>query len=364
MRVLHAAETIKGGVATVLRQLAKSQIADKGQENICCLVPADQASELYGVDSRSIKSFPRLGRGIRGFLQFFFIFTRVVLKHRPKVVHLHSSFAGALGRLSLILLWPIYRPKVIYCPHAFAFMMTVSRFKSRIYTVIEKLLLPITDVVICVSHCEKKIAVDAGLNENKLVVVHNGVPSNDNYAKKVNSFESNELIQLLFVGRFDYQKGFDILSKAMRQLEGKAFHLTVVGDFVLENENDKIQDLPQTTYAGWLSAEQLAPHFCRADVLLIPSRWEGFAMVPLEAMSYGLPILASNCSSFPEVVDDHINGRLFSPEQTEELCHILESTSREEWQRMGNAARDTFSKRFTADKMIAATKKVYLDLGA
>lgn len=155
MRVLHAAETIKGGVATVLRQLAKSQIADIGQDKICCLVPADQVSELYGVDSRSIKPFPRLGRGIRGFLQFFFIFTGVVLKHRPEVVHLHSSFAGALGRLSLILLWPIYRPKVIYCPHAFAFMMTVSRFKSRIYTVIEKALLPITDVVICVSHCEK-----------------------------------------------------------------------------------------------------------------------------------------------------------------------------------------------------------------
>lgn len=70
MRVLHAAETIKGGVATVLRQLAKSQIADIGQDKICCLVPADQVSELYGVDSRSIKPFPRLGRGIRGFHSF------------------------------------------------------------------------------------------------------------------------------------------------------------------------------------------------------------------------------------------------------------------------------------------------------
>jgi glycosyltransferase involved in cell wall biosynthesis len=362
MKVLHAAETIKGGVATVLRQLAKSQIAEHGCENIYCLVPDDQVLELYGVDIKSIEAFPRAGRGISGFIKFFYIFTRLVLKIRPDVVHLHSSFAGVLGRLSLILLWPIYRPKVIYCPHAFSFMMTVSKFKSRIYTLIEKMLLPITDAVICVSYCEKKMAMEAGLKGDKLIVVHNGVPRPGNNSIKNDASEISDYIQLLFVGRFDYQKGFDILSDTMFLLEGEKFHLTVVGDFVLESTN-KNQDLPQTTYAGWLTAEQLAPHFLRADVLIIPSRWEGFAMVPLEAMSYGLPVLASNCSSFPEVVEDRINGRLFDPAQTTELCQILKSTSREDWRKMGIAAKETFNNKFTANKMIASTKQVYLNLG-
>ncbi|HEJ7991926.1 TPA: glycosyltransferase [Serratia liquefaciens] len=361
MKVLHAAETIKGGVATVLRQLAKSQIAEKGCENVCCLVPDDQILELYGVDTKSIEAFPGTGRGISGFMKFFFIFTRLVLKKRPDVVHLHSSFAGVLGRLSLIMLWPIYRPKVIYCPHAFSFMMSVSKLKSNIYVLIEKALLPITDAVICVSDCEKKMAMEAGLKGDKLIVVHNGVPQTESDSIKHDDSAISDCIQLLFVGRFDYQKGFDILSEAMLLLKDEKFHLTVVGDFVLESTN-KNQDLPQTTYAGWLTAEQLAPYFLNADVLIIPSRWEGFAMVPLEAMSYGLPVLASNCSSFPEVVEDRVNGRLFTPAQTTELCQILKNTSREDWKKMGIAAKEIFNNKFTADKMIASTKQVYLNL--
>ncbi|CAI0798196.1 glycosyltransferase [Serratia quinivorans] len=360
MKILHAAETIKGGVASVMRQLVANQLEPVNNNDVLCIVPQDQCEELKNIDVQYLVPYRRNGRGLSSFINFFFVFVKTVFKEKPDIVHLHSTFSGVIGRIALILLRPFWCPKVVYCPHAFSFLMQSSEKKRKIYSIIERFFAKYTDAIICVSEYEKTKAVEAGLPPEKLRVVHNGVSKQETKLTHVNPY-SADVCNVLFVGRFDFQKGFDILAEVMRSLEGKPFHLTAVGGAV-HDENFNVGIMPQTTFTGWLDSDAMAPYFTYADVLVMPSRWEGFGMVPLEAMSYGLPVMATNCTSLPEVVKDNINGFLFEMQNAQEIVERLINTPSDRWSSMGIEAQKTFLDNFTADKMIYATLGIYKEL--
>ncbi|MDT3251268.1 glycosyltransferase [Serratia sp. root2] len=356
MKVLHAAETIKGGVATVMRQIALANVASAEVEDIHCLVPENQKNEINGLSPDNVITFKRTGRNISSFFSFLRVFILSIHRYKPDIIHLHSTFAGVLGRIALMILYPIYRPKVIYCPHAFSFLMEGNKLKKSIYKNIERLLLPITDAVICVSEFERNAAIENGLKKEKLHVVYNGVPVVDVSKTFPNPYQE-DVVNLLFVGRFDYQKGFDILSEMIEKLKGKPYHLTIVGGAV--HGEDIYPELPQTTYTGWLSSDKIAPYFSHADVLIVPSRWEGFAMVSLEAMSYGIPVVSSNCTSFPEMIFPGKNGYMFDLSSPSSLTEIIEDKSKEEWALMGINAKVIFMEKFISEKMIEGTLNIY-----
>ncbi|HGE8279682.1 TPA: glycosyltransferase [Serratia marcescens] len=360
MKILHAAETIKGGVATVMRQLVIDQLQPNKENIVFCLIPSNQRQEVASIDEKYLVKYRRKGRGIYSFISFFFSFIKTIIKLKPEIVHLHSTFSGALGRVALVLLKPVCNPKVVYCPHAFSFLMQSSNKKRKIYEYIEKILSRFTDAIICVSEYEKNKAIEVGLPPNKLRVVHNGVSAQKIEQIPITPYQT-ERINMLFVGRFDYQKGFDILAKVMHLLEGQAFHLTAVGGAVHDQAFDT-EVIPQTTFTGWLNAESLAPYFIHADVLVMPSRWEGFAMVPLEAMSYGLPVLATNSTSLPELVIHNRTGFLFEMEDADKIVEYLKNTSPEKWRLMGREAKAYFESNFTANKMILKTSEIYNEL--
>ncbi|MGU5121571.1 hypothetical protein MAX20_29515, partial [Escherichia coli] len=79
---------------------------------------------------------------------------------------LHSTFSGVLGRLCLFILSPIVKPVVIYCPHAFSFMMTNQKLKKKIYVAIEKILQKNTDAIICVSKYELEESIKYGFDKS------------------------------------------------------------------------------------------------------------------------------------------------------------------------------------------------------
>ncbi|WP_415423485.1 glycosyltransferase [Serratia marcescens] len=360
MKILHAAETIKGGVATVMRQLVVDQLEPSKKNIIVCLIPGDQRQEIAAIDEKHLVKYKRKGRGVYSFLSFLFSFTKTILKLKPEIVHLHSTFSGFLGRVALVFLKPVCNPKVVYCPHAFSFLMQSSNRRIKIYIFIEKVLSRFTDSIICVSEYERNKAIEAGLPPNKLRVVYNGVSTQEIKEKPINPYNIDN-INMLFVGRFDYQKGFDTLVKVMHLVKGQAFHLTAVGGTVHDEAFDT-EIIPQTTFTGWLNTESLAPYFIHADVLVMPSRWEGFGMVPLEAMSYGLPVLATNCTSLPELVVNDRTGFLFEMEDAQEIVEYLKNTSREKWKLMGVEAKTYFESNFTANKMIVKTSEIYNEI--
>lgn len=354
MKVLHAAETIRGGVATVIRHNAKAQVKEWGERNILVLVPDSQAEDVDEAKPVKIYTFHRTGRNTLSFLSFVKSFVKVVLSERPDIVHLHSTFSGFLGRLALLPLRLIgIRPKVVYCPHAWAFLMEGISLKKEIYAVIEKILLPVTDIVICVSKYEKQEAEKFGITSDKIRIVYNGVPVPSEIYQK----EQSDITRILFIGRLDYQKGFDIVLDVMKSLEESPYFLTVIGDSV--HSLDRPEQRKNINYLGWVPFSDVQKHINKADFLLMPSRWESFGLVAAEAAACGCPTLASDCCSLPEIVIDGVSGRLAKVGDVKTLTEIIETTTQNQWHNMGLKAFDLTKSLFAVESMVKKTIDLY-----
>lgn len=210
----------------------------------------------------------------------------------------------------------------------------------------------VTDKIICVSKYEYNSAVGNGIDEKKLRVIYNGTEIKDRYNKK----NDNE-INMLFIGRLDYQKGYDILLSAMEKTTNKDIRLTVVGS--ANDEGDEYKESINIKYMGWISPKEIDAFYKKSDVVCVPSRWEGFAMVPLEAMSYSTAVIASNSTSLPEVIDDHKTGLLFENNSIESLCQILDRLDKKSLILMGNEAYRKHSDNFSSSTMLDKVRILY-----
>nr|WED70272.1 glycosyltransferase [Pectobacterium colocasium] len=271
-------------------------------------------------------------------------------------MHLHSTFAGVICRLLLPLIFIFYRPRVIYSPHAFSFMMKTSKIKIIIYAITERCLQIMTDKIICVSQFEFEQGVEKGLSRNLMTVIYNSVEEPLPIDSVSCPYKEKNKINLLFVGRLDYQKGFDLLIKLANILDDK-YHITVIGDGV-HSSFDK-ENTRNITYKGWLDRESIVPYFLYGDVLVMPSRWESFGLSAVEAQSYGMPVIAANNSSLPEVVMDKKTGYLFSSDNIEEVKVILEKLSKDDFKKMGHECKVFYQENFKTEVMCSSTLACY-----
>lgn len=367
MKILHAAETIKGGVSTVINSLIKNHIENPQVDKIMVICPYDQKDSLIKTSKLNVCLFARKKRNILGLINFMIVFTKILMKEKPDIVHLHSSFAGLIGRLLILSFFKFKKIKVIYCPHAFSFLMSTNILKKTLYAYMEFFLSFITDKIICVSKSEYLLAIQKNLPKSKLSVIHNGVPIK--IEVKNNNLNKQDHYKLLFVGRFDYQKGLDILLKSLSKVDKKLINykitLTLVGETVNNNENIEFPSSLKNinmVKKGWLNSKELEKQYLINDLLVIPSRWEGFAMVPLEAMSYGLPIIASDIEAFKEIIVHNENGLLFKNENHESLENVLINLHELNLNVIRDRALNNFTNKYTEELMNTKTFNLYLDI--
>lgn len=353
-KILHVAETIKGGVATVIRTISASPEDDAANYQLVYLVPEDQARELHGIAPQQVRTFPRSGRNVPSLLRFAWRLSRVLLKEKPDVVHLHSTFSGVIGRVVCVLLRPWRKPKIVYCPHAFSFLMESSPTKQKVYAWIERVLQKVTDVIICVSQYELDKAARFGIERKRMKLIYNGIHHKDDKPKSAGA----EPIHLLFVGRLDYQKGFDVLLKAYAKVNRNDLKLTVVGSAVNE-DSVECPPMDSVEYLPWVTPSEVQALYQKADALIVPSRWEGFAMVPLEGMAMGLPVIASNCTSLPELVTNEVSGYVFPSGDHQALADVLTIIQKPRLLDLGNEGRSIVRERFSAALMIRQTYDLY-----
>jgi glycosyltransferase involved in cell wall biosynthesis len=358
LKILHAAETMKGGVGTVLKSLLDYQMAAFGPGAVVAVVPDEHAEHLAGVDAGSLHLFHRSGRNAKSLIDLGRVLRRAVAMHRPDVVHLHSSLAGAAGRL---LLAPrMSRPAIVYTPHAFPFMMASEGWKRQSYRLAEAGLSRLADAVVCVSDFELEAGLKAGLKPDRLRRIYNGVNTVAGASLRPRPTGSERPLQLLFVGRLDRQKGFDVLLQAMQKLPTGRFHLTVVGAGVKQSTREAVA--PNIEYAGWVAPSDVGAFYDRADVVVVPSRWEGFAMVPLEALSRGAAVVATRCCSMPELISHNETGLLFDVDDADTLARLLRETPIARWHAMAQAGRRRVETEFSNELMQGRTVELYQTL--
>ncbi|NHZ72206.1 MAG: glycosyltransferase [Aquificales bacterium] len=159
-------------------------------------------------------------------------------------------------------------------------------------------------------------------------------------------------LRVLFVGNLIPRKGLHRLVAALSQLPQLDWQLDVVGETAVDSPYTRRiqQQISQTgsseriTIRGPVSDEQLAQHYQRSHILVVPSQYEGFGIVYLEGMSFALPAIGTTAGAAGEIIRDGENGYLVDVEETAVLAQHLQylHQNRDELTRFSHNARQSF----------------------
>lgn len=287
--------------------------------------------------------------------------SKAIKDFNPDIIACHSSMAGVLGRFVSLFYKKI---KIVFTAHSWAFTEGAPFLRKVFMIPVEKFLAIFTDKIICVSVFDKNISLKYKIaKENKIVVIYNGVKNRElrNLAKK-------EVFKIVTVMRLDYPKLPELLIKAFASIveTHPNAELEIIGYGPRTNKiNLLIDELGlknKVKVFVSLGKEEVASRLTQADLFALASLHEGLPITILEAMSVGLPIVASNVGGIKEEVDES-NGYLVenNVEKIKEVIlkiisnqDISTSMSKNSW----NKQREIFSE----EKFIKETEEVYKGL--
>ncbi|MEF9903964.1 glycosyltransferase family 4 protein [Streptomyces sp. P9-A2] len=322
-RVLHLTQPVEGGVARVVTDLVRTQVADGLDVTAVC---PDSALALHlgtlGAQVRSWRSTrspgPSLVREVRHL-------TRVIDEVRPDLVHAHSAKAGLAGRLAVR-----GRIPTVFQPHAWSFE-AVGGVTATLALGWERWGARWATRVVCVSEAERATGMHAGIS-GRWTVVPNGIdPERFCPAGTATARAGLALLAALHpaaplvvcVGRLCRQKGQDVLLRAWDAVVQRvpAAHLVLVGD---GPDHDRLRArAPESVlFAGAVPDASL--WYQAADLVVLPSRWEGMALAPLEAMACGRPVVVTDVDGARESLPPSFASRcLVPPENPRALAEAL-----------------------------------------
>lgn len=138
-------------------------------------------------------------------------------------------------------------------------------------------------------------------------------------------------VQLLYVGHLTRSKGIIDLAMALRELPADdSWHMHIVGSMAAEphtaqQAQELLASVPASlvTLHGRVDDASLQKLYAQADVFVLPSYWEGYGIVFLEAMARGLPVVSTTAGAIPEVVCDKQTGLLVAPGDVQALAAAL-----------------------------------------
>lgn len=358
LKVLHVAETIRGGIATYLNELHPYQRASYDRHNVHYIVPSDHRDDLVGFEDSEVSVFQRTGRSLAGLLRMAMVTLQQIRRIRPDVVHIHSTFAGLVIRPLLFFMRG--RPQTVYCPHGWAFSRETSRLSHRTTKLVEHLLARITDRIVCISGDEQKQGIDAGIARERLILVYNGISSDRPVPAASSVTWTSHKTRILFIGRLDRQKGYDLLVETARRLS-EAVDVRIIGSSVIGRQED-LEPPSNVALLGWMNRAEIEAHLEAADLVVIPSRWEAFGLVALEAMRAAKPIVAFRIGALPEIVEDGVTGILSNPVSVDSLVEGIERAAKLDLPATGRRGYDRFRRLYDVKKTDQALNNLYLDV--
>jgi glycosyltransferase involved in cell wall biosynthesis len=160
-------------------------------------------------------------------------------------------------------------------------------------------------------------------------------------------------LRTLFVGNVLPFKGLHVLIEALASVPSGDWHLTVIGSLTMNRgyAHTVRRQIARSglgenvTLLGALPHAEVARHLARSHLLAVPSFYEGFGIVYLEALGFGLPVIASNAGAAREIITHGREGFLVAPGEAAALArHVRElNLDRERLLRMSLAAHERYN---------------------
>ncbi|CAL9466505.1 Alpha-maltose-1-phosphate synthase [Streptomyces sp. enrichment culture] len=312
LRILHLTQPVDGGVARVVTDLVRAQLADGLDVTAACPEsPLGDRLRALGAHVRHWRATRSPGASLVREVRHL---TRLIDEVRPDLVHAHSAKAGLAGRLAVR-----GRIPTVFQPHAWSFE-AVGGGAAALALRWERWGARWAGRVVCVSEAERATGVHAGIT-GRWAVVPNGIDPECFRPAPADTVRAGlaPLAGLppraplaVCVGRLCRQKGQDVLLHAWNAVVRRVpdARLVLVGDGP-DRDRLRAHAPASVLFAG--AARDTAPWYQAADLVVLPSRWEGMALAPLEAMACGRPVVVTDVDGARESLPPSFTTRCLVP---------------------------------------------------
>lgn len=327
MKVVHINWCLRyGGIETMLINIANTQVEEGAEVHVCIIDEQYDKDLLHAFDGRVKIHF--LHRACQSrCIGFLIRLNYLLMRLQPNAIHLHDSriytflWSRELCRVASVTLHDLPTGTIRRGgPIAWLFPFI---FKSGNVYYIDKIprVFAISDAVKKALQKEYQIAS---------TVICNGI-STRKFKRRTEHQPSNPF-RIVMVSRLEHEKkGQDLLIKAAAQLKG-IVHIDFIGDGTsrafLEKQAQQYQIEGEVSFLGMQAQSYLTQHLCDYDLLVQPSRWEGFGLTVAEAMASQLPVLVSAGQGPAEVTCGNRFGWTFengnTNSLTQQILYILE----------------------------------------
>lgn len=225
---------------------------------------------------------------------------RVLMQHPDAVIY--SQGLAVWYRISDV------KNRLIINPHGLE-AFQVATLKEKIITVLFRWL-----HIYLFRHCARVVSLggrltgilmnQAGVEKSRIVILPNAV----NMPPAVQRSFDKPVTQFIFVGRFAFNKGIDVLMEAIKKVNASGYSEKT--KFVLVGKGPEYDRItagyqePNVVFAGGADDETLFRLYRESDVFVLPTLFEGMPTVALEAMSYGLPVIITDTGATLELAGD------------------------------------------------------------
>ncbi len=313
----------RGGTEIQTLHTARTLISLGYEVRVVCLFDWDEGVlRLFEEAGADVKCLGLKSR--RNYPAILWALVRALRRFAPRFAHVQYI---APGLLSVVAARLARTPRVLITVHQLG--TPCNRFEHLLFRIATRL----ADRTICVSRAVEDSWFGGGaaekwriLEPGPRVVIHNCVEAADAEAR---SGTDAGVFTIGYAGRIRVEKGVDILVRAAAWLkaQGHEFRVVVAGDGPQREECETLaQRLGVAQRFVWLGAvapERLGEIYRSFDVLVVPSRLEGFGLVAAEAMMHGVPVAAARIGGLAELVEHGVTGLLFQPEDPEELAKAI-----------------------------------------
>lgn len=291
---------------------------------------------------------------------------QVLKRNDVTVLQTHGPRANVYGRLAA---WLAGVPCVVSTIHNSIKDYEVNSIQRYVYRTILRLLLPLTDRVICVSEALRQdVIADCPGTASRTTTVWNGIDpalllcrGNRNKIRREWCRGSGPV--LLTVARLTEQKGHRFLIEALPGLlaEWPALVCLVVGEGECRESLRALAREKRVEqccrFAG--VRNDVVDWYATADVVVLPSLSEGFPFVVLEALAMARPVVATNVNGVPEVIRDGMHGLLVPPRNPQALQAAIRTLLHDPCLAacLGKTGQKEVAARFTSEKMVQDTVK-------
>jgi len=290
-------------------------------------------------------------------------------KRKYDVIQCHFGPNGNLGVLLKDL--GVFPGKIITVFHGYDISQYIQRHGRNVYRNLFKK----GDYFLPISERWKNELISLGCREDKIKVHHMGIdPKKYNHAHRKSN--NGDKIRILTIGRFVEKKGIRYGVEAVGRVmkEHADIEYGIIGDGPLRNEIESIifnMDLRgKVKLLGWKSQEEIIDFMKDTDILLAPSvtgqdgDQEGIPVVLMEAMAMGLPVVSTNHSGIPELVQDGISGFLAPEKDVSALADKIKRCieNRELWPDIGMEGCKTIFDKYDINDLNERLVQIYHNL--